>query len=68
MADMEGHDVLGDDMEDLQDGLEELVEEGEEAPVAAVDDPFELLYKHHPETIKSSERGQTSLQRVRCPS
>jgi DNA-directed RNA polymerase I, II, and III subunit RPABC2 len=51
MADMEGHDVLGDDMEDLQDGLEELVEEGEEAPVAAAEDPFELLYKHHPETI-----------------
>lgn len=48
MADMDHED----DMDDFQDGVEDLVVEGEEAPIAAAaDDPFEILYKYHPETI-----------------
>jgi DNA-directed RNA polymerase I, II, and III subunit RPABC2 len=48
MADME-QDV--DDMDDFQ-GVDDLEVEGEEAPIAAApDDPFEILYKYHPETI-----------------
>ena len=41
---MDGHD---DELDEFQE--EEVVVEGDEAPAA--DDPFELLYKHHPETV-----------------
>ena len=44
MADVEEY---ADDMEDVQEELEAIEDE---VPLAA-DDPFELLYKHHPETI-----------------
>jgi DNA-directed RNA polymerase I, II, and III subunit RPABC2 len=50
MADMEGA-YDGDDVEDFNEELEEIVADGEEAPAAAPDDPFEILYKFHPETI-----------------
>jgi DNA-directed RNA polymerase I, II, and III subunit RPABC2 len=47
MADMDGHD---EDLDEFQDVADVVVEGDETQPVAA-DDPFELLYKHHPETI-----------------
>ena len=46
MADI---DDLGDDMEDAQEELEALDDDAQLAP--QIDEPFELLYKHHPETI-----------------
>ena len=46
MADV---DDFVDDMEDAQEDLDAL--EDEVPLVPQVDDPFELLYKHHPETI-----------------
>ena len=48
MADAED---FGDDVEDFTEELEEIVADGEEAPVVTPDDPFEILYKFHPETI-----------------
>jgi DNA-directed RNA polymerase subunit K/omega len=43
---------IGDDMEDLQDELGELAVDGDDPDAAvAVEDPFEILYKNHPETI-----------------
>ena len=50
MADLEVDGV--DDMEELQDELGQLAVEGDDPDAAAVaEDPFEILYKHHPETI-----------------
>jgi len=46
MADMEGHD---DEFDDFQEGID--VVEDDEQQATTADDPFELLYKHHPETI-----------------
>jgi DNA-directed RNA polymerase I, II, and III subunit RPABC2 len=47
MADMEGND-FNDDLEELDGVLGDLaVEDAVETP----DDPFEVLYKYHPETI-----------------
>jgi len=52
MGDVDDIANMGDDMEDFNDNLEDLAVEGEEPPITlAPDDPFELLYKHHPETI-----------------
>lgn len=48
MADMEGHD---DDLGDFDEGLVDTPLEGEEQVNVVADEPFELLYKHHPETI-----------------
>ena len=42
---------VGDEMDDFNEDLEDLVVEEGEAPIIAPDDPFELLYKHHPETV-----------------
>jgi DNA-directed RNA polymerase I, II, and III subunit RPABC2 len=50
MADIEP-DVV-DDLEELQDELGQLAVDGDDPDAAAgVEDPFEILYKHHPETI-----------------
>jgi DNA-directed RNA polymerase subunit K/omega len=51
MADVE--DQFGaDDIDDFNEEVEDLVVEGEEAPIAPVpDDPFEILYKYHPESV-----------------
>ena len=50
MADIEP-DVV-DDLEELQDELGQLAVDGDDPDTAAgVEDPFEILYKHHPETI-----------------
>ncbi len=46
MADV---DDFVDDMEDAQEDLDALEDEAPLVP--QIDDPFELLYKHHPETI-----------------
>lgn len=48
MADVED---FADDGEDFAEELEDIGAEGEEAPIAAPEDPFEILYKFHPETI-----------------
>ena len=48
MADVED---FGDDGEDFAEELEDIGAEGEEAPIAVAEDPFEILYKFHPETI-----------------
>jgi len=43
---------FNDDLDDFNEELEEIVADGEEAPIAAApEDPFEILYKFHPETI-----------------
>ena len=48
MADVED---FADDGEDFAEELEDIGAEGEEAPIAVAEDPFEILYKFHPETI-----------------
>jgi DNA-directed RNA polymerase I, II, and III subunit RPABC2 len=48
MADVED---FPDDGEDFAEELEDIGAEGEEAPIAVAEDPFEILYKFHPETI-----------------
>jgi DNA-directed RNA polymerase I, II, and III subunit RPABC2 len=48
MADVED---FADDGEDFAEELEDIGAEGEEVPIAAAEDPFEILYKFHPETI-----------------
>lgn len=49
MADLEHEN--DDDLEGLQDELGQLAVEGDDPDVTPVDDPFEILYKYHPETI-----------------
>lgn len=51
MAEAENNFGLAGELEDIPDDLLGVAEEDIEAVAANVDDPFEILYKYHPESV-----------------